>query len=1655
MAFCRFIHFQLGIVFLASCAVAGTDGDDFSNNLFTDLAPLLTLFGDRVAQQFLSESFTVYDYILFAMAPLGVLTALVSAIRVGGPNWLKALIGRARENVAQAELELMSSVSHEVCELWNGKAIVRTIGRPDVKMVIHMPAHEGDVSPQSFLTLDPESWSRSHKLKLEGSTDPDDFLSMVTRPFSVRKTKRLLSSPLDLEGKIHSKKEKPDERNISLPPNISLNSHAGSSIGELACFAATGAFLQVIVLIWAGFITFSKHGRSLNLGGDSNSVVGFLLQTIGTITLALGLITCAWIIDYSTEENKWVKCDTTGHNIMAKPSPDEAETREDKHKAISPIKRPIIPPLNGMAEWTPQMTLYWIQRRHTAGDQEFESFVMIARKRQLIIQSRRSRFLDKYTDTENAIKRHTPLSRLGKVFQGVKNPKRSIQKVIRARTVLKVETLTVVAVAIGVIGFIAQFEGLRLSNWTCSIAQLTALSLTTILRATVRRSLVTQPVDRRAPDGYELDYLASALANDQGAFADDGTYSHSKAELRIGIHNSHCLSKEEPHYGDASAKISDLDLSTSSVARAMDIRIRLANLTRWDTPHFNDAHLLTNAINHVLKILEPSIQDGEKLWLGVVDETSKQKAEEMIPLTIKCVRNAQKSAYFINITPLEALLSLTSYSMNSVQTAKRRSQTSMAPTESTNFNRLGPPACNSSYDLALGPASNCLLNDLYWWMSNNELGYETREVGCTMHTNTYPQRPVSGFCGPKEQVHKAGERSLIIVPGRTRSQQLILHVFSAAVWAIASRLRPGLLASSLPGSVKGRTLESNSKQEPSQTCCFDLININRSTMPHLQNNRLSDLIQVLTSAGLGNSEDISLCLIPPLSYYRILPDEIFVDAWLEKILQFERDLDWPTAFDRYQQLLEIAQQRQSQDRLVLRTVAVILEFLIRVTEHPLQTSPDRYDEVRTAAHKLGADICSLAFFREPLKSLQYIFGVQGRLWEFHRVTTLDTTTVSADSVNSAISIPWPLPPPPEYAQSFDFKGGTDALGWSLRRYQTLDQLFERSDHLYVHERNNDIVDSRPELIGEDKQDLSGYTILHRYASVHRKGFTFVDGQPSAQHCRNCIYHHGEGQFPVCRLRGYNGQTPLHRAALDGDWRTFTMLLRRNVGDLAATDNAGRTPLCLAACSRHDFDDSDIWECISSNIGMSNPALNIGDRWGQTPLHLAAISGNLLISNSLVYAGGDINAVDSFGRTPVSYAAELGHADIITDFLETERDIQLFICDRNRRTLLSYAAERGHTSIVDMLTMPEVLAMTPNAENEEQINDGNAMRSSALWYAVALRHKAIVRQLCTLDRIRVDQHYHDGIDGNLSPLGLAVERGDQDLIKIMVSHKSASWAHALKWAVIFENLDQVASILEQDGVDVNGGSEGSPKALALAVKKENYPIADILLRAGARIDARSGHSPLSNLMWAVYHGREVMVRFLLNAGADVNATLSDYGGRYTMHMLICAIHNTTPRPHYKDRQNLLEVVAMLIRHPGTQLDCVDSSGRRALFLAVEHGHISIVRELLDAGVNVNLRNTNEARRTALHRAMQGGYIDAIRLLVEHHDIDLNVKDAEWKTALDYAEDLLEMGPLSKYNIIEDIDLSKDWEFKEIIDLLRSKTLANAQNYLACDDCCRWR
>jgi hypothetical protein len=101
--------------------------------------------------QFMSQAVGLADCTLLAIAPLEIVTIIVSAIRVRGPRPLKAIIGRAMENISTVELELMSSTSNEACELWNGCNIIRCLGSASIwQFVCLVPESNNPHEPIEF-----------------------------------------------------------------------------------------------------------------------------------------------------------------------------------------------------------------------------------------------------------------------------------------------------------------------------------------------------------------------------------------------------------------------------------------------------------------------------------------------------------------------------------------------------------------------------------------------------------------------------------------------------------------------------------------------------------------------------------------------------------------------------------------------------------------------------------------------------------------------------------------------------------------------------------------------------------------------------------------------------------------------------------------------------------------------------------------------------------------------------------------------------------------------------------------------------------------------------------------------------------------------------------------------------------------------------------------------------------------------------------------------------------------------------------------------------------------------------------------------------------------------------------------------------------------
>lgn len=68
----------------ATATALAVDNRNFENNIFIDFVPLLALFGDEIAKQFLSTSTGWANDIHLGIAHIRIMTVIIFAIRIGG-----------------------------------------------------------------------------------------------------------------------------------------------------------------------------------------------------------------------------------------------------------------------------------------------------------------------------------------------------------------------------------------------------------------------------------------------------------------------------------------------------------------------------------------------------------------------------------------------------------------------------------------------------------------------------------------------------------------------------------------------------------------------------------------------------------------------------------------------------------------------------------------------------------------------------------------------------------------------------------------------------------------------------------------------------------------------------------------------------------------------------------------------------------------------------------------------------------------------------------------------------------------------------------------------------------------------------------------------------------------------------------------------------------------------------------------------------------------------------------------------------------------------------------------------------------------------------------------------------------------------------------
>ncbi|XP_042310083.1 ankyrin repeat and death domain-containing protein 1B isoform X2 [Sceloporus undulatus] len=296
-------------------------------------------------------------------------------------------------------------------------------------------------------------------------------------------------------------------------------------------------------------------------------------------------------------------------------------------------------------------------------------------------------------------------------------------------------------------------------------------------------------------------------------------------------------------------------------------------------------------------------------------------------------------------------------------------------------------------------------------------------------------------------------------------------------------------------------------------------------------------------------------------------------------------------------------------------------------------------------------------------------------------------------------------------------------------------------------------------------------------------------------------------------------------------------------------------------------------------------VDIADKHGLTPVHLAAWSGNLDIMLILIKAGADQKAKNQERRNALHLAAQNNSVRIVDYFIQDLHLLDLNTRDEKGRKPFLLAAEKGHAEMVNEL-------ISLNLSTSEKDNDGN----TALHLAAKNGHHEVVEVLLPQWE-EINEFNEDGE----TPFYLAVAGGHE----------------------------KCADLLLEAGSDINILNKHNTNVLHIATQNGHTPLVTYLISKNINLETQPQQKN-SPLHLAIIKNNLPVVNSLIDACHDINSV--DQRHQTPLHLAA-------------DLGNV-EVIEMLLR-AGCDLNIVDKQGKTALAVASRSNHALIVDMIIKA------------------------------------------------------------------------------------------------------------
>ncbi|XP_048584119.1 poly [ADP-ribose] polymerase tankyrase isoform X2 [Nematostella vectensis] len=467
----------------------------------------------------------------------------------------------------------------------------------------------------------------------------------------------------------------------------------------------------------------------------------------------------------------------------------------------------------------------------------------------------------------------------------------------------------------------------------------------------------------------------------------------------------------------------------------------------------------------------------------------------------------------------------------------------------------------------------------------------------------------------------------------------------------------------------------------------------------------------------------------------------------------------------------------------------------------------------------------------------------------------------------------------------------------------------------------------------------------------------------------------------------HARTPLHYAvnATTGGFESLTEtedLVIKHGGDIAAQDIKGRILLHYAFVKLKKHTDASLsdpvsicsllLEAMAEHGKDMSKLLNTHDKFGQTPLHRAAIRGATICCLNVLQRGARIDAIDNDGNTPFSLAARHGHHSCAMMFIQMNAPAR---CD-------------------------VITPVTP-----EQRNKYEKQRRSAMW---------VWQETVNL---------HPPTPVIVSAFRSVVEHGWQGVAHLMLDTAGLDFMVALRAVFEARKMDLAWTLLRKQRKDSSIQETDSNGLSLLHLLAEfattfgdvENKIAVHLLQRGVSPSALDSRGALP-LHYAAINGNKGLCELLLRYNPST-LNVADPNG---MTPLACAFETTS------NLATRFELIKMLVSAKPRTLDICyqigkdddpDQDSTTPLIQAALHGNENIVKTFLDNNASVNFPKANG--RTALMEVIRAneedmakvllyGTIDRAKWTGASTSVDMSAKDKDGWTVVHHCVQNREYG-----------------------------------------------